>query len=83
LSFQYHFTTKDGKFDFKNTFIIITNAVALAVPTPDHPTQSHCIAMTNPIFSGYMEPVGSKHNLAGEWALVIFQFCKILRPDFI
>jgi hypothetical protein len=30
-----------------------------------------------------MEPDGSKHNLAGEWALVIFQFCKISRPDFI
>jgi hypothetical protein len=37
----------------------------------------------SPIFSGYMEPDGSKHNLAGEWALVIFQFCKISRPDFI
>jgi hypothetical protein len=39
--------------------------------------------ISSPIFSGYMEPDGSKHNLAGEWALVIFQFCKILRPDFI
>jgi hypothetical protein len=37
----------------------------------------------NPIFSAYMEPDGSKHNLAGKWALVIFQFCKISRPDFI
>jgi hypothetical protein len=30
-----------------------------------------------------MEPDGSMHNLVGEWALVIFQFCKISRPDFI
>jgi hypothetical protein len=40
-------------------------------------------APANPIFSGYMEPVGSKHNLVGECALVIFQFYKISRPDFI
>jgi hypothetical protein len=37
----------------------------------------------SPIFSGYMEPDDSMHNLAGEWALVIFQFCKISRQDFI